>query len=257
MQRFIFKDMTGDSNPLMVVRWNEAITWAVCGVLVTNVNSSSHSLLSRICLRRSIQEMFASGPSLPLEDVMEDEQIGDSLIKAIMDGDIEIMGQLLGSDADSYFVREVTGMALFKVVERGDQAAIRSILSQRVVNTQDGFQRTALHLACMQGQEILVNLLLDFGADKHMADWFGHKPLYYKTQFDHDWMFGTIDTPTLTDVERLIQDEADANASRKPFDGRKSWTTEVDKHSPIGNRRQLHTYGVSGPRILVMVKVVG
>lgn len=56
---------------------------------------------------------------------------------------------------------------------------------QRLIDAPDELGRTALSLACMNGHEEVVRLLIDIGADFNLADYEGNTPLHYASAYNH------------------------------------------------------------------------
>lgn len=54
------------------------------------------------------------------------------------------------------------------------------------VNVTDRHLRSALHIACAEGRENVVSLLLDAGADVHAKDALGNTPLNDAVQHKRD-----------------------------------------------------------------------
>jgi tetratricopeptide (TPR) repeat protein len=91
---------------------------------------------------------------------------------------------------------------LFEAAEKGDLAAVRTLLGQKVpVNVRDKDLRTPLHEAAYAGQPEVAKLLLDRGADVNAKDSAEWMPLHYALFKGHSEI-----------AKLLIERGADVNA---------------------------------------------
>ena len=183
VQRFIYITESGNSDPLAVVQWNDAVTWALFGTTLAEAGAESASLLSCLSLRQSFPEKLGLQTSLPLygADGKSDSLYKRTIIRheyaqatrQSMTADFIPAGELLLTDD------ELNSWALFQAVQ-GQPGDIPLFLNSRTINARDGYQRTPLHWACLTGQSAAVKLLLGTEkADAGPVDWFGCIPLHY------------------------------------------------------------------------------
>ena len=179
VQRYIYVALTGNSYPLTVLPWNNAVTWAILGETVASADKDFNSLFSRVWMRRLLQNEPWLNIQLPLVGMQERYEISDSLFEAVRDGNVLEIKQELKSDANPYNLDEVASMALLKAFAQGREGNLLALLNHASVNAQDALQRTALHLASSMGEKWAVELLLKNGADRGLVDWLGNTALHY------------------------------------------------------------------------------
>lgn len=178
VQRFVYVVESGNS-PLSVAQWNDAITGALFGITLAKAGEESPSLFNWIRLRRSLERVFEPNIHLPLDGVNEDDEIINRLIEAVMDGDEQAMRQVMISDPSRYTVDDFFIVALFKAAQC-DLGDVLPFLNPRTVNARDGYHRTPLHWASLNGHKKAVDrLLIEGGSDPCLLDWFGRTPLHY------------------------------------------------------------------------------
>lgn len=178
VQRFVYVVESGNS-PLIVAQWNDAITGALFGITLAKAGEEPTSLFNWIRLRRSLARVFESNVHLPLGSVNRDDETANRLIEAVMDGDVQAMRQVMISEPSRYTVDEFFIVALFKAAQC-DSSNVLPFLNPRTVNARDGYQRTPLHWASLNGhKEAVDRLLVEGGADPGLLDWFGRTPLHY------------------------------------------------------------------------------
>ena len=183
VQRFIYVTESGNSDPLAVVQWNDAVTWAIFGITLAEAGAQSASLLSCLSLRQVFPEKLGLQRSLPLHGA---DGKNDSLYKRtiIRHEYAQATRQSMTADyitADELFLTddELNSWALFQAVQ-GQPDGIPLFLNSRTVNARDGYQRTPLHWASLTGQSAAVELLLSIeNADIGPVDCFGCTPLHY------------------------------------------------------------------------------
>ena len=177
VQRFIYVIESGNSNPLAVVQWNDAITWALFGITLVEAGGESASLLSCF-LRQLIREKLDLQVSIPLDGAHGNDVMPDSLYERLC-ALSQTMGQPMTAEFPGYTENELNSWALFQAVQ-GRPEDVPRFLSPKARNARDGYQRTPLHWACLRGQSAAVELLLSTGkADVGSVDWFGCTPLHY------------------------------------------------------------------------------
>ena len=177
IQSFLYRSEIGRSDPLAVVRWNDAISWALFGMTFAEAKDEPTSIFSCVSLRRSVQETFGLKLPLPSNGVNNTDEMSDRLFDAIQDGDEQAMRQRIPSEKRDW--NELRGDALLVAASKNPDK-IRSFLDSSTVNARDAFQRTPLHWASLTGQTKAVELLLDQKeVDTGLHDWFGSSPLHY------------------------------------------------------------------------------
>lgn len=177
IQSFLYRSEIGRSDPLAVVRWNDAISWALFGMTFAEAGDEPTSLFSCVSLRRSVQETFGLKLPLPSDGVNNTDGMSDWLFDAIQNGDEQAMRQWMLSEKRDW--NELRGDALLVAASKNPDK-IRSFLDYSTVNARDAFQRTPLHWASLTGQTKAVELLLDQReVDAGLHDWFGSSPLHY------------------------------------------------------------------------------
>lgn len=178
VQRFVFVVESGNS-PLIGAQWNDAITGALFGITLAKAGEEPTPLFNWIRLRRSLARIFQPNVRLPLDGVNTDDEMANRLIEAVMDGDVQAMRQVMVSKPSQYTVDDFFSVALFKAAQC-DSSNMLPFLNPRTVNARDGYQRTPLHWASLNGhKEAVDSLLIEGEADPGLLDWFGRTPLHY------------------------------------------------------------------------------
>ena len=176
VQDFIFAFKSTHPSVLAVVQWNDAITWALFGVTLGKADEDSSSLFSRICLRRSLE--LELNISLPLDGVNENDELSDALHEAAMYGDTAVL-ETLTTQPHSCTLDELNRGA-FSSAALLYSHNVLPFLDPKIINAQDGYQRTPLHWGSLMAQGNAVETLLNVGkADAGLLDWFGCTPLHY------------------------------------------------------------------------------
>ena len=130
VQRFIYVIKSRRSSPLVVIPWNDAITWALFGVTLAKKGDDSTSLLKCIFLRRSLEEELAPGLGivLPLSGVQENDGISDMSYEAVSEGDVSMMMQAMDPFPTRYRADEVISMEILEAAQRSFGKADAKIL---------------------------------------------------------------------------------------------------------------------------------
>ena len=191
VQRLLYVVESGDSNPLAVVQWNDAITRALFGMTLVEAGGKSASLLSCFCLRRSLPEKLDLQISFPLDGAGGKDGIPDSLYERILRlrAHAQTMRQPMTAESLGYaeFLGntddELNSWALFQAVQDRPESVLL-FLNSRTLNARDSYQRTPLHWASLNGEKAVVELLVsEWNADVGIVDWFGCTPLHYAVKF--------------------------------------------------------------------------
>ncbi|KAM0797572.1 hypothetical protein BDR22DRAFT_892203 [Usnea florida] len=177
IQRFIYVAESRWSNPLAVVPWNDAITWALLGSTLAKTNKDTTSPFICITLRRSLQEKL--GITLPLDSERGNDEMSDSLYEAVKNGDVSMMRQAMTVSRTRYGWDEVKSTVLPIVAQHCSEKEVLVFLDSDTVDARDGYQRTALHWAAIKGDRPTIRTLLFAGAGPGSLDWFGLTPLHY------------------------------------------------------------------------------
>lgn len=188
VQRFLYVVESGNPNPLAVVEWNDGVTWALFGITLIQPGEASASLLSRICLRQLLPEKLKLQISLPLNGADRWDEINNSrfehvirlhkyaqAVKQPMNAEsLDHTEDELGNTGD-----ELNSWALMQAVQDHSGNMLLFLLPG-TVNARDGYQRTPLHWASLNGQSEAVKILLnERNTDVGRLDWFGCTPLHY------------------------------------------------------------------------------
>ena len=213
VQHFLYAIESEDPNPPAVVQWNDAVTWALFGITLTEAGVEPASLPSRICLRLSLPEKLGLKLSLPLDGAHEKHQPDDYMSKRLYSlheltpnketsrgeldhfywetlniamclcGIYDIGGPHYIKKSCELDEDDVFSWALLHVAQYcpGNLPLSRGILmNSRTVNTQDSYKRTPLHWASLNGQiEAVETLLREDDTGIGRLDWFGFTPLHY------------------------------------------------------------------------------
>ena len=176
VQHFISAFEGVNTSVITVVQWNDAITWALFGVTLRRAEEDSTSPFSRICLRRSLE--LELNRSLPLDDANENDELNDLLHEAAMYGDVAVLETL--STQPSPCTLEELNRRAFSSGALLYSHNVLPFLDPKIINAQDGYQRTPLHWASLMAQGDAVETLLNVGkADVGLLDWFGRTALHY------------------------------------------------------------------------------
>lgn len=159
-----------------MVQWNDAVTWALFGVTLAQVDECSISLFNRICLRRSL-ELELDKP-LPLDGVNENHKTVDLLHEAAMYGGVAVL-EALTARPSLCTLGELNGWVLSSATLL-DSHNLPPFFDPKIMDAVDGFQRTPLYWAALIGQGNAAETLLTLGkANAGLLDWFGCTPLHY------------------------------------------------------------------------------
>lgn len=181
VQRFVYVVKRIHSSPLALVRWNDAIHWALFGVTLAGAGEESISLVSRICMRPYLRQCLKYN-RLPLDGVNSgNDDMFESLNEAVKNGDVSMMRQAVIAEPIRYTEDELNSMILLKAAQHFFLRERKQLfLNPRTVDARDGFWRTSLHWASLNADLQAVELLLSKGeADACLLDWFGCMPLHY------------------------------------------------------------------------------
>ena len=180
VQRFIYVFENIHPNPLAVVQWNDAITWALFGVTLAKASEESTSMFSRICLRRSLQEDHNMNRVLPLVGVDGNDEMNQRLCNAIPSGFVQVW-RWIQAERTGYTQDELySGMLISTTQFDPAIGMVLQFLNPRTVDMRDGYQRTALHWASLNGQAEIIELLIKIGnANAGLLDWCGCTSLHY------------------------------------------------------------------------------
>lgn len=188
VQRFLYVVESGNPNPLAVVEWNDGVTWALFGITLIQAGEESASLLSRICLRQSLPEKLKLRISLPLNGADRRDEISNSRFEHVirLHKYAQAVKQPMNAESLGYTEDELgnTGDELnsWALMQAAQDYSDNMLLFLRpgTVNARDGYQRTALHWASLNGQSEAVEILLnERNTDVGGLDWFGCTPLHY------------------------------------------------------------------------------
>ena len=208
VQHSLYAIESEDPNPCAVVQWNDAVTWALFGITLTEAGVEPASLPSRICLRLSLPEKLGLKLSLPLDGAHRKHQPDDYMSERLyslheMTPKKETSQRKLDDfyweilniavclcDSPNYIKKsyeldedDVYSWALLHVAQYcpGSLPLQRGRnLNPRTVNAQDSYKRTPLHWASLNGQIKAVEILLRKDiTDIRRVDWFGSTPLHY------------------------------------------------------------------------------
>ena len=176
VQHFVYAFKSPHPSVLAVVQWNDAITWALFGVILGKADEDSASLFNRLCLRRSLE--LELNMSLPLNGENEDDGSSNLPYEAARYGDTALM-DILTKLPGTCTLYELNRRAFSSAALLYSQNMLPFLRSE-IVNAQDGYQRTPLHWASLMAQGNAVETLLGVGqADTGLLDWFGCIPLHY------------------------------------------------------------------------------
>lgn len=190
VQRFMYVIESGNSNPLAVVPWNDAVTWALFGTKLVEAGGESASLLSCFCLRQPLSEKLDLQISLPLDGADGNDVMPDSLyerLRALSQPSRQPMTaeSLDYTDFPGYTEDELNSWALFQAVKRRQEDMLL-FLNSTTVNARDGYQRTPLHWASLSGRTTAVQTLFsERNIDVGLVDWFGCTALHYAVKSCH------------------------------------------------------------------------
>ena len=221
VQRFMYVSESGNSNPLAVVQWNNDVTWALFGITLGEANEQSTSLVDRIFLSQSLQKKLSLRTSLPLYGADRKDILNDLIFNNIVymheyaqTKMLPIIAEPLGYTEDRlrHAANELSSWALSQAAQ-GNSDKIFLFLNSRTVNARDGYQRTPLHWASLNGQSEAVELLLSEGsADVGLVDWFGYTSLHYAVEYCRHGR----ETQYVKIIEALLKSNSDMIDMRYP-----------------------------------------
>ena len=178
IQHLLYVFKSANPNPLAVVQWNDAFTWALFGVTLVKAEEGFPSLFSRICLRRSLQEELGLKESLPMGSISENDEMSNPLVEAFTNGDYAMVQAVIAGPSH-YTLDEINDWVFTSAAPIYSRKMLPFPNSQDV-GLRDGYLRTPLHWASLIGKGDAVETLLNTGeADAHLLDWFGCTPLHY------------------------------------------------------------------------------
>ena len=170
--------------PLPIPRaipWNDMVTWSLFGVTVTDRDQGQDPdiMLSRVCLRQSLQVQSSLEVSLPLSGINVSDEISTLIFRPATEWDLSAMEQKVNAEGVCYNWNEVASAALIRAADTGNETIISRLLDDAFLNSRNLYLQTALHVATKKDHEPVVRLLLRKGADAGSVDWFGDTAFDY------------------------------------------------------------------------------
>ena len=177
VQRLVFAVSTEKGlGSLGVDPWNESITHALFGV---------ESDLRTYCLRQSLEKLLTSHIQLPTSSLSYVDDLRHDIIEAAKSSKLSFHYHSFRARSSSELWSDVVAMALHKATEENQTTEVfNQLLQHTSVDARDLYQRTALHIASMNGHGMAVEYLINHRADVMCFDWFDYTPMHYVAQLN-------------------------------------------------------------------------
>jgi ankyrin repeat protein len=145
---------------------------------------------SGLYLMISMKKIIATSLVMFLAYCANAQSVNDQLLKAVKIKNAGMVEQFLKAGADVNYVQNTNSFKvnlLILAVINDDIPTIRLLIEHKVnINWKDGFGDTALMYAAQTGNTLVINYLLDNGADIHAKDDKGNTVLSAAKEGKHE-----------------------------------------------------------------------